>query len=1007
MRTPVIDPRSLEDLLRQLRERVPFYTPEWRAEEGDPATAVMNIFAQMHQGILQRLNKTADKHYIAFLNMLGVKLIPARQAKVPVTFYLSAGAVEPVLIPGGTQLSAVDPEGQTPVHFETERHLLAVPAKLRDIYTVLPQQDAIYRAPVEWLAAYGTEAERPAPYIELFSGGDLQEHDLYIGDSILFDLTSESSIQIVMRGDPAFEVLKQEQLGQIRWQYWAETEQWMDLELREYSESVLLYKKDRLKLSERKIDGISGRWIRGRIPSELVHPFAEAKVHHLSVQTQNFGQAPDFAFANDVPLDLQDTAGFYPFGRMPRTYDTFYLADRQGFNKGAHASIRFVLDHDNPHGLPKEAVTAALSWEYWNGGGWLKLNGRFDHLHPQAINAGNTEREVQLEFHVPEDIEETRINGQQGYWIRARLVNGSYGSQEWDPQSSVLKNKYCAPIIKSMMLLSTNYMGTKGVEVVTSNNLTYRRLTDDLARNQGVPLYELLADSHRSLYLGFDRPPADGPVSLYFSLVDQEYPEDRRPYLSWEYYHRPGGIGTWSKLDVRDETRYLTQSGCLVFTGPADFAEETWFGRRGFWIRAVNGDDRFQPVGTAYPEIGIAPAPKLKGLYLNTTMALQSETVADETLGSGQGLPSSQFSMAKTPVFEESVYVNEIGVLSDSDRQALLKNGAYDIREELDETGLATAFWVKWLPVDQLIHAGPSDRCYEIDRTTGTVTFGDGKHGAVLPNGRDNVRISYRTGGGAAGNVGPNTVTTLRTSIAFVDRVLNPEAAVGGFDTELMEQALERGPYRIKHRNRAVTAADYEQLALEAAQGIVRVKCLPNRNDAGERQSGWVTVVLVPHSNEAGPTPAPELRRKVEAYLRLRASNLVTAPRHIKVIGPKYLEISVTAEIAADSFETIPFVEQEAVRRLKAYLHPLTGGADGKGWEFGKIPCLSDFFRLLERIPQADYVKQLNMVIRDPESGESVEITPDRDGEPEALPHILVYSGEHRVTVSAATQIVT
>ena len=76
----------------------------------------------------------------------------------------------------------------------------------------------------------------------------------------------------------------------------------------------------------------------------------------------------------------------------------------------------------------------------------------------------------------------------------------------------------------------------------------------------------------------------------------------------------------------------------------------------------------------------------------------------------------------------------------------------------------------------------------------------------------------------------------------------NPEAATGGCDTETVEKATKRGPKMIKHRNRAVTLKDYENIALEASRSIAKAKCRPTTDDRVEFQTGWVSVLIVPMS---------------------------------------------------------------------------------------------------------------------------------------------------------------
>jgi predicted phage baseplate assembly protein len=251
-------------------------------------------------------------------------------------------------------------------------------------------------------------------------------------------------------------------------------------------------------------------------------------------------------------------------------------------------------------------------------------------------------------------------------------------------------------------------------------------------------------------------------------------------------------------------------------------------------------------------------------------------------------------------------------------------------------------------------------------------------------------------------------ITTLRTTIPFVDSVLNPEAAGGGSDTELVESAVARGPRSIKHRGRAVTAEDFEQLAREASQAVARVKCLPTFDDKGAYKTNWVTVIIVPGTADARPTPSPQLRYKVEQYLRERAASTAAFLKQVKVSGPAYVEVTVTADIYPQTIDLAPQVEADATAALEGFLHPLTGGYGQTGWEFGRLPCLSDFYSLLEAVAGMDHIENLRMILRavTPSGAEAGEqgprvVTEDRPLDVEVPIYTLVYSGEHKFDVKA------
>jgi len=92
MTVPKIDNRDAEAILKQISEMVPFYTPEWNYKTKDAGFALLKIFAQIFEGIIGRLNRVPDKGFIEFLNMAGVGLLPAQQARAPLVFNLSKGA---------------------------------------------------------------------------------------------------------------------------------------------------------------------------------------------------------------------------------------------------------------------------------------------------------------------------------------------------------------------------------------------------------------------------------------------------------------------------------------------------------------------------------------------------------------------------------------------------------------------------------------------------------------------------------------------------------------------------------------------------------------------------------------------------------------------------------------------------------------------------------------------------------------------------------------------------
>jgi predicted phage baseplate assembly protein len=194
---------------------------------------------------------------------------------------------------------------------------------------------------------------------------------------------------------------------------------------------------------------------------------------------------------------------------------------------------------------------------------------------------------------------------------------------------------------------------------------------------------------------------------------------------------------------------------------------------------------------------------------------------------------------------------------------------------------------------------------------------------------------------------------------------------------------VARGPLRLRHRDRAVAPTDFEDLAFEASTQVARARCVPARDGT---DAGTVGLIVVPRSTEAKPVPTLELLSRVRGFLEARVSPTLD----LWVVGPDWLEVRVEVEIVPQVLEAATDVQNTVQERLAAFLHPLTGGLDGAGWAFGRKPYRSDLYALIEGTPGIDHVRQLQVTETAHEGG----ARPER---------FLVFSGEHRITVTSNT----
>ncbi|KAF3886722.1 MULTISPECIES: putative baseplate assembly protein [Nostocales] len=123
---------------------------------------------------------------------------------------------------------------------------------------------------------------------------------------------------------------------------------------------------------------------------------------------------------------------------------------------------------------------------------------------------------------------------------------------------------------------------------------------------------------------------------------------------------------------------------------------------------------------------------------------------------------------------------------------------------------------VRWYEAETLNQLSPTDRCYitQTDNDSNvTIIFGDGKNGARLPTGIENVKAVYRIGIGKGGNVGAEQIKQLATQPLGLRGVINPLPATGGADPESREQIRRNASLGMTSLNRTVSVKDYADFA--------------------------------------------------------------------------------------------------------------------------------------------------------------------------------------------------
>jgi hypothetical protein len=685
-------------------------------------------------------------------------------------------------------------------------------------------------------------------------------------------------------------------------------------------------------------------------------------------------------------------------------------------------------------------VSPTLTWEYFNGKAWLILS---PEANPSILNLSVPGT---ITFYLPSDIQECEVNGIKNCWIRATITEGDYGHEyvaKLGDNKYEIQNNFKPPCLKkiTISLINSNISDSgKSLEhCLAYNNLQYVDLTERTNSDPTgfMPFVQLPGiASNKTLFLRFKNPFLDGNISLFF-YVDESQTPSFGPSLKWSYWGgdiKLADIGTHTSsrtklklqsskgfglqtelmiqesildpstdklsrisenalinsilddgyvvldrqlshpftnkalvarriyLQCQDNTENLAKSNTLSFASPVDQNKTAFLGNEGYWL-----------MGSLE---GQGNVPQIIGIYPNTVWTDQVETVEGEILGSSDGERDMTLSLQNRPVVSCEIWVLEGIVFSENDK-AQLPEGV-SIKEVTDDSGAVVDTWVRWIEVDDLLESDSRSRHYALDHALGQVTFGNGDMGMIPPIGNANIKARYTWGGGVAGNVSAGEINILREVLAGIDGVTNCLPAQGGSDTEMITSALERGPYLIRHRNRAVTKEDYERLTRESSSYIARAKCIAI-------SANVLNIIVIPKGTEDRPTPSQGLLESVKKYL-LERSLCSVSPESLRVVAPTYKDIRISVEIYPASIDLAVPLSREVLKSLNQYLHPLTGGPYGRGWDFGRGIYRSDLYSMLEEISGVDHVGSLTINEE------------DRDLELECLE--MACSGNHNVKIS-------
>lgn len=497
-----------------------------------------------------------------------------------------------------------------------------------------------------------------------------------------------------------------------------------------------------------------------------------------------------------------------------------------------------------------------------------------------------------------------------------------------------------------------------------------------------IPVFNTIPEENDAIYFGFEN--NLNALTLILTIdanIEGIGVDPHDPPLAWEYWDGIQEKWLSVRLDL-DTTGGLNTYGDVILHIPHSGAPREINDQKAFWIRCR----------ATKPHAGqraYSSSPKIKSITVDsiggTVPASHCMRAARELLGRSNGSPGQKFYLRNIPVLPR------------------------EREETIEVEGEKEGTYERWQEVTDFADSRPGDRHFTLDSVSGEIQFGplirqpsgeERQYGKIPPLNRQIRFTSYRTGGGVIGNVGKGTITVLKSSIPYVASVTNFQAATGGRDAETLEAAMMRAPRILRNQTRAVTADDFEYLALEASPQVARAKCLAagTNTDGQTIPPGVVRLLLVPKVEDLdGPIPKekldllPSVRSEVQEYLDERR---LLAMR-VEVAAPEYQQVSIEAKVRAKPTYDFEQIEAAVKRKLYEYINPVRGGPKGQGWPFGRGLFPSEVSSVIQSTPDVDYIENVKIYLVDRETGQKQPI----ENKINIPANGLICSGEHHVEV--------
>jgi len=928
LETIKLDDRDFDDIRDEAVANIIKHCPEWTNHNAsDPGITLIELFSSMSEMILYRLNQVPEKNYLAFLDLIGIKQRLPVPSTAKVLINLSRGyqngnhKKDTILLKNGSLITSEPKIDEDAIIFETTKDIYLSNIKLLNVYSKKFNE---YRQRDEILN-HTKEVENKEPFYPFNVDGNSTnsvEICVYSDEFNIFQNDVKVTFMFRLPTTMREHKISKDFLKRMEWKFF-DGFNWQNLNILP-NYQVVLDTKDADVIAV-TFDGNNNEFEKGIIDrfsedenfylkgifKEIPEWLTKLTVYEVSLvaSSNSDGILPQNSFHNYEQLDMNNN--FYPFGARPKLDnklldEVFTIRSDEAFSDiGSTVSIEIQFSTNSEYLMPKGSTNLQIAWEYpidigkWN---LLEIEDNTDGF----IKNGT------VVFQVPKDIVNIALNGEEGFWIRARILAGNFGEEEKTEYNdktgeiTTIPSSLRPPLLAKTLVHYT--LVRKDLEnCFILHNFKYN--TVNFKKNQPTHLFESGYAHEEALFLAFDSFLSDEYLDLYFD-IDNDLIENRNIHtkqriLEWEFLQN----GKWVTLNIEDDTDALTKSGDVRIELPIIEKLEK------FIVYMEKYDRLWIKIKIKFN--ALSNFPKINNILVNSVDVTQKETFFNELIGKSNGLPNMRFKLNyKNLIAPPKIFIGD------------------------DE----------YKPVDRLVDYSKDDKVFRFNGITGEIEFGDGIYGVIPDLGESIIAKEYAITQGKDGNLKQDKLTVLRESLNYVDSLTNMAKCSGGENGDTLNDLKKYAPTVLKTMDRAVTIEDYQLLAENYSPFIKKTKCIYKDGEI-------IIIVMTKNILESNGFINTNLLENLEDYLLERS--LITI--HPIVIAPKIFNLRIYLKLKFTT-EGYSFLESELKMQLletaKKYFNPFSG-YNGNGYPIARDISKGDMHNIINATDSNFYLSEI------------------------------------------------